>query len=286
MKIFTQVEQPDGSFIRDATPEEEQASDKRYEKFRRIPAGEHIPFTEEEKEALGPVSRMSVTELLALDLTPREGPLEEWPRQTEPEPDENRIVNPARLKEEAIQMAYVLAIYDTPAAEMASKLVAKYPSLPERKLRGLAENVTGEKIEEEVPLEAVIEVPRVIPFSADRLDYLDMLADEITQGTICPFDFAREDLKLIFASCLPDGHPTFDWFPTLHLRQYVLDISSVAESGKGESWRRAKATLERSDFIQEVSAAFISGGTLGSPEFAVREFGGVKVGEGAPTRLT
>jgi hypothetical protein len=103
----------------------------------------------------------------------------------------------------------------------------------------------------------------------ERVDYIDLLADELTKGTPLPFAYARETLKLLLLAGVYEP-PILPWFKTLHLRQYVILLSDEPGIGKGETWRRCTATLEKAS----IPSQFIDGDSLGSPEFAVIRFGG------------
>ncbi len=106
----------------------------------------------------------------------------------------------------------------------------------------------------------------------DRADYLDYLAEELTRETRLPFAFARENLKMLFLACLPDEHqrPVLPWFHTLHTREYVILVSDAPGAGKGETFRRSRATIEKASIELE----FIRGESLGSPEWACVALGG------------
>jgi hypothetical protein len=106
----------------------------------------------------------------------------------------------------------------------------------------------------------------------DRADYIDFLAQELTDGTKLPFSFARETLKLMLLAALPKKRPTLPWFHTLHCRQYVILVSNKPGTGKGETWRRARATMEKAEGAFRLE--FISGDSLGSPQWACVAFGG------------
>jgi hypothetical protein len=106
----------------------------------------------------------------------------------------------------------------------------------------------------------------------DRADYLDYLAEELTRETRLPFAFARENLKMLFLACLPDEHqrPVLPWFHTLHTREYVILVSDAPGAGKGETFRRSRATIEKASIQLE----FVRGESLGSPEWACVALGG------------
>src|SRR5712692_3666019 len=91
--------------------------------------------------------------------------------------------------------------------------------------------------------EAHVEFPpdSVKRLEIDRVDYIDFLAQELTDGTKLPFSFARETLKLMLLAALPKKRPALPWFHTLHPRQYVVLVSDKPGTGKGETWRRARA---------------------------------------------
>lgn len=132
------------------------------------------------------------------------------------------------------------------------------------------------------------EVPR---FEAERVDYVDQLAEELTAGTMLPFNFARETLKMLLLAGLPQT-PELAFNKQVHNRQYVILLSETAGSGKGETWRRAWATLFKTPgFMEQFKYREIMGSRLGSPESAVLEFGGQIEGkpkdkEKAPLILT
>lgn len=138
------------------------------------------------------------------------------------------------------------------------------------------------------------DVPRlVIP----PHDYLDKLAVELSYGTIIPFAYCRELLKLCALAALPDSRPQLSWFPDLHTRMYVFLLSEAAGSGKGESWKRVRKAVDTpvpgilqaypsllpangfaAETLESVGRlAFHRGEAVGSAEFAVRLFGGQEV---------
>ncbi len=139
-----------------------------------------------------------------------------------------------------------------------------FPSGPE---------VTIDKPEAESE-EAHVEFPpdSVKRLEIDRADYIDFLAQELTDGTKLPFSFARETLKLMLLAALPKTRPTLPWFHTLHVRQYVILVSDKPGTGKGETWRRARATMEKAEGAFNLE--FISGDSLGSPQWACVALGG------------
>ncbi len=106
----------------------------------------------------------------------------------------------------------------------------------------------------------------------DCADYLDDLAEELTRETRLPFAFARENLKMLFLSSLPDenSRPVLPWFHKLHTREYVILVSDAPGAGKGETFRRSRATIEKASIQLE----FIRGESLGSPEWACVALGG------------
>src|SRR5207249_4801731 len=123
-----------------------------------------------------------------------------------------------------------------------------------------------------------------------ELNHIDLLAKELTDGTKLPFDFARETLKLCALAALGQNRnrPTLSWFSNLHTRQYLILVSDTPGAGKGETMRRVKRTIERSVADnQPWPLHFIRGDSLGSPQYAVTEFGGTmeKVSSKPPTGL-
>jgi len=107
----------------------------------------------------------------------------------------------------------------------------------------------------------------------ERTDYIDVLADELTKGTPLPFSYARETLKMLLLAGVP-SLPLLPWYKTLHPRQYIILLSDEPGVGKGETWRRCVATLEKAAFPQEFTYEMIDGDGLGSPEYSVVRFGG------------
>lgn len=130
------------------------------------------------------------------------------------------------------------------------------------------------KSEPEAIDEVKVEFPpdSVQRLDIDRADYIDFLAHELTDGTKLPFSFARETLKLMLLGALPKSRPALPWFHTLHSRQYVVLVSEKPGTGKGETWRRARATMEKADGA--FSLQFINGDSLGSPQWACVALGG------------
>jgi Bifunctional DNA primase/polymerase, N-terminal len=130
------------------------------------------------------------------------------------------------------------------------------------------------KSEPESTEEAHVEFPpdSVKRLEIDRADYIDFLAQELTDGTKLPFSFARETLKLMLLAALPKKRPALPWFHTLHTRQYVVLVSEKPGTGKGETWRRARATMEKAEGAFKLE--FISGDSLGSPQWACVALGG------------
>jgi hypothetical protein len=138
-----------------------------------------------------------------------------------------------------------------------------------------AEVIVGSgKSEPESIEEAQVEfAPESVPrLEIDKADYIDHLADELTRETRLPFTFARETLKMLLLASLPDTRPVLPWLHTLHTRQYVVLVSDTPGAGKGETWRRCKATIEKADGAFRLE--FINGDQLGSPEWACVAFGG------------
>ena len=139
---------------------------------------------------------------------------------------------------------------------------------------GLEVTIGGRKSESESVEEAHVEfAPDSIPrLEIDRADYLDHLAEELTRETRLPFAFARENLKMLFLASLPDENkrPVLPWFHTLHTREYVVLVSDAPGAGKGETFRRSRATIEKATIELE----FIRGESLGSPEWACVALGG------------
>jgi len=112
-----------------------------------------------------------------------------------------------------------------------------------------------------------------------------MLAHELTDGTKLPFDFARETLKLCALAALGQNpnRPRLPWFDKLHTRQYLILVGDPS-IGKGETMYRIKRTIEKS--LAEGlpwPVRFLRGDSLGSPQYAVTEFGGTIERVGKPT---
>jgi hypothetical protein len=111
-------------------------------------------------------------------------------------------------------------------------------------------------------------------------DFISQLAEEITKGTKLPFAYAREVLKLTALAALPEDYPTVDWFP-VHRRQYLILISETPGTGKGETFRRVKATVERARKEGSLwPLEYILGDELGSPQYAAVRFGGERTRAG------
>ena len=110
----------------------------------------------------------------------------------------------------------------------------------------------------------------------EQLDHLELLAKELTDGTMIPFDYARETLKLCALAALgqnPD-RPRELWMP-VHTRQYLILVSDVPGAGKGQSMHRIKRTIQKSALEGlPWPVQFIRGESLGSPQYAVTELGG------------
>ena len=102
-------------------------------------------------------------------------------------------------------------------------------------------------------------------------DLTSQLAEEITLGTKLPFAYAREVLKLTLLAALPADHPTLDWFP-VHRRQYLILVSETPGTGKGETFRRVRATVEKARKEGSLwPLEYILGDELGSPQYCRRE---------------
>jgi hypothetical protein len=144
-----------------------------------------------------------------------------------------------------------------------------FPSGPEVSIGGSKSEPQSEPVEETQVDFAHESVPRL---EIDKADYIDHLADELTRETRLPFSFARETLKMLFLASLPDKRPVLPWLHTLHTRQYVVLVSDTPGAGKGETWRRCKATIEKAGGA--FGLEFINGDQLGSPEWACVAFGG------------
>src|SRR5262249_44970196 len=89
-------------------------------------------------------------------------------------------------------------------------------------------------------------VPDTVPrLEIGRADYIDQLAETVTAGTKLPFSFARETFKMLFLAALEPTRPVLPWFHKLHTREYVILVSENPNDGKGETFRRCQATIER-----------------------------------------
>jgi hypothetical protein len=120
-------------------------------------------------------------------------------------------------------------------------------------------------------------LPRFEPEKSGQ-DYVDQLADELTEGTAIPFNFARETLKMLLLAGHPQP-PELEFNSQVHGRQYVILLSETAGSGKGESYRRIWDVLRKTDcgegnFLRQFRYREVMGSQIGSPEHAVVEFGG------------
>jgi len=117
-----------------------------------------------------------------------------------------------------------------------------------------------------------------------ELDHIELLAKELTDGTMIPFDYARETLKLCALSALGQNplRPRELWMP-VHTRQYLILVSDVPGAGKGQSMYRIKRTIQKSTLEGlPWPVEFIRGESLGSPQYAVTEFGGALEKAGTP----
>lgn len=136
----------------------------------------------------------------------------------------------------------------------------------------------AEQIAEAAYTPAPNSVPRL---PIERSDFVEELAAELSEGTQLPHSFMRESLKPMLLAALPSDAPMLSHFPGLHKRQYVILLSETPGTGKGESWRRAQATIEKATSEQPWPALnalrFVDGDSAGSPEYAVVAFGGRKV---------
>jgi hypothetical protein len=111
-------------------------------------------------------------------------------------------------------------------------------------------------------------------------DFISQLAEELTTGTKLPFAYAREVLKLTALAALPADHPTLDWFP-VHRRQYLILVSETPGTGKGETFRRVRATVEKARKVCALwPLEYILGDELGSPQYAAVRFGGERTRAG------
>lgn len=118
---------------------------------------------------------------------------------------------------------------------------------------------------------APTEVPR-LEVTPDPSDVIDQLALTMTQGTMAPFNFARETVKMMLLAALPANKPKVSWNDRLHSRQYVVIISDYAESGKGTTYNRAKEVMEYAADPGSVGPVeIIQGSLLGSPEYTAKE---------------
>ena len=144
-----------------------------------------------------------------------------------------------------------------------------FPSGPEVTIGNGKSEAQAEPLEETEIKFAPESVPRL---EIDKADYVDHLADELTRETRLPFSFARETLKMFFLATLPDTRPVLPWLHTLHTRRYVILVSDTPGAGKGETWRRCRATIEKAG--EAFRLEFINGNQLGSPEWACVAFGG------------
>ena len=143
-------------------------------------------------------------------------------------------------------------------------------------------------------------VPRL---ELEPADYIDELAQAITTGTKLPFSFARETYKMMFLASLTHP-PALPWFSTLHARQYLIVVSDTPSTGKGETFRRCRRTLERAirrpaetetftvkkkdeqgktirveethnyPALSFFPVEFIAGSSIGSPQWACVRLGG------------
>jgi hypothetical protein len=130
---------------------------------------------------------------------------------------------------------------------------------------------------EELPVVEPVALPNESDWDSrlelERTDYIDLLAEELTTGTPLPFSYARETLKMLLLAGVHEP-PVLPWYKTLHMRQYIILLSDEPGVGKGETWRRCVATLEKAGFPNEFSYDMIDGDSLGSPEYSVVRFGG------------
>ena len=117
----------------------------------------------------------------------------------------------------------------------------------------------------------------------ETLDYEGLrfaIGGKVTTGTKLPYAYAREVLKLTALAALPSDHPTLDWFP-IHRRQYLILISETPGTGKGETFRRIRATVEKARKEGSLwPLEYILGDELGSPQYAAVRFGGERTRAG------
>ena len=118
-----------------------------------------------------------------------------------------------------------------------------------------------------------------------ELNHIDLLARELTDGTKLPVEFARETLKLCALTALGQNSPPQIWMP-VHTRQYLILISDNPGAGKGQTMYRVRRTIEKSCLEGNPwPVEFIRGEILGSPQYAVTEFGGAVEKVGKPDGL-
>jgi Bifunctional DNA primase/polymerase, N-terminal/Primase C terminal 1 (PriCT-1) len=109
-------------------------------------------------------------------------------------------------------------------------------------------------------------------------DLIGELTRALTGGTFIPPQFIRENIKVALGVTL-DGFVGYPNHEDLHLREFLHNVSTFPQSGKGESYKRviAEGTGFLFDLLKKTGVSIVDGGTFGSGEFMV------KVLQSAPT---
>ena len=129
----------------------------------------------------------------------------------------------------------------------------------------------GLVIVEPQPLEeAAEELPR-LPAECLESDCLGDLARLLTDGTAMPPDFMHATAKAI-AGTIINGRVGFPGQSDLHLKSYLMNVSNLERTGKGEAWKRLGAfgTGYLNSLLQEAGVDIVDGGLFGSGQYAVK----------------
>lgn len=108
-----------------------------------------------------------------------------------------------------------------------------------------------------------------LPVTAVDGDWIGDLAHELSDGTFIPASFVRAQIKTILGASV-DNLVGFPGQNDLHMKHWTMLISSHAESGKGESWKRTgEAAL--ANYIEKAEVGMPKGGWFSSGEHMVKK---------------
>lgn len=102
-------------------------------------------------------------------------------------------------------------------------------------------------------------------------DLIGELTRALTNGTFIPPQFMRENIKVALGAIV-DGHVGFPNHEDLHAREYLHNVSTYPQSGKGESYKRTSQPVTGflCELLNKSGVSIVDGGLFGSGEFMVK----------------